>query len=137
MAEIKKIDDAIADRLIAEAKAARENAYAPYSNYKVGAALLTEDNKIFGGCNVENTSFGLTICAERNAVANAILNGARSFSAIALVMDDEPPVTPCGACRQVLAQFSTELHIISVNLKGHRLDFYLSELIPHLFEFKE
>lgn len=133
----KKIDEFTAEKLIASAKEARENAYAPYSNYKVGAALLAKSGQMYMGCNVENASLGLTICAERNAVGNAILHGERSFRAIALVMDDEPPATPCGACRQVLAQFSQELHVISVNLEGHRLDFFLTDLIPHLFEFKE
>ncbi|MCD6384650.1 cytidine deaminase [Candidatus Sumerlaeota bacterium] len=132
----KKIDEFTAEKLIAEAKAARENAYAPYSNFKVGAALLTEGGKIFSGCNVENASLGLTLCAERNAVGAAILAGERQFKAIAIVTDDEPPATPCGACRQVLAEFSQELEIITVNLEGHRLDFFLSDLIPHLYELK-
>ncbi|MCX7766042.1 MAG: cytidine deaminase [Candidatus Sumerlaeia bacterium] len=132
----QKIDEFTAEKLISAAREARENAYAPYSNFKVGAALLTESGKIFCGCNVENASYGLTTCAERNAVGNAILAGERRFKAIAIMMDDEPPSTPCGACRQVLAEFAQELHIISVNTAGHRLDFFLSDLIPHLFELK-
>lgn len=136
MSRLQKIDKSTAEKLIEAAKSARENAYAPYSNFKVGAALLTESGKIFLGCNVENASLGLTICAERNAVGSAILAGERRFKAIAIVTDDEPPATPCGACRQVLAEFSQELEVITVNLEGHRLDFFLSDLIPHLYELK-
>ena len=92
-------------KLLAAALAARENAYAPYSKFKVGAAVETADGHIFTGCNVENASYGLTCCAERNAVFAAIGSGARSFKALCVVADTEEPVAPCGACRQVLAEF--------------------------------
>jgi cytidine deaminase len=100
------VDDKQMDRLFALARDAAENAYAPYSKFRVGAALLTEDGRIFTGCNVENRSFGLTICAERNAVCQAVARGCRVFAALAIVTpDSESPVGPCGACRQVLSEF--------------------------------
>lgn len=99
--------------LIAEAWQARNAAYAPYSRFAVGAALLCADGSIFRGCNVENISFGLTICAERGAVLAAVAQGHRDFQAIAIVADTELPVSPCGACRQFLAEFSPRLAVIS------------------------
>ena len=128
------IDDSIVEKLISAAASAREQAYAPYSDYKVGAALLAEDDSIYRGCNVENASYGLTICAERNAVGAAVLEGKRRFKAIAIVSDDDPPATPCGACRQVLVQFGNNIMVVTANLKGHRKDFMLSDLIPHVFD---
>lgn len=118
------------DMLISEAKAARLRAYAPYSNFQVGAALLGRSGRIFTGCNVENLSFGLTICAERAAVCNAISAGEKEFVAAAVIADSREPVTPCGACRQVLAEFSTEIEICSVNLDGREYHALLSELLP-------
>ncbi len=126
----------IIDELIEAAMAARQNAYAPYSGFKVGAAILTASGRIFTGCNVENASYGLTVCAERNAVANAIMNGEREFKAIAIVSPGAHPATPCGACRQVLAEFSKDLIVILQNLKGERQTFSIGDLIPHLFKFK-
>ncbi len=136
MKKIDKIEGSKAEDLIEAAKKARENAYAPYSNYKVGAALLAEDGRIFTGCNVENAAFGLTMCAERNAVGNAVQNGVQRFVAIAIVTDDEPPATPCGACRQVLAEFRQNLHVITANLKGDVQNYFLNDLIPELFTLK-
>ena len=136
MKRMENIDASTAENLIAAAKRAREKAYAPYSNYKVGAALLAEDGRVFTGCNVENASFGLTVCAERNAVAAAIQAGSTGFRAIAIVVDDTSPAAPCGACRQVLAEFKNDLHVILANLEGKRKDCVLSELIPELFTFK-
>lgn len=116
--------------LIAEAKAARLRAYAPYSKFQVGAALLGKSGRVFIGCNVENLSFGLTICAERAAVCSAIAAGEKEFVAAAVVADSREPVTPCGACRQVLAEFCTEMEICSVNLEGQEHHARLSELLP-------
>jgi cytidine deaminase len=120
--------------LIAEARQAREQAYAPYSNFAVGAALKTRSGIVFRGCNVENLSFGLTICAERNAVFAAVAAGEREFAAIAVVADSKEPVTPCGACRQVLAEFGLDLPICSANLQGETYASTLRELLPRAKE---
>ncbi|MBI3600155.1 MAG: cytidine deaminase [Nitrospinae bacterium] len=106
------------DNLIAEAKKARENAYAPYSKFKVGAAVLTGDGKIFTGCNVENSSYGLSICAERTAIFNAVSAGYKEFTKIVVVTDIDPPASPCGACRQVIFEFGDDIEVIMANLKG-------------------
>lgn len=122
-------------KLIATAKAAQRRAHAPYSKFKVGAALLTKSGQIYTGCNVENASYGLTICAERVAITKAVSEGHRQFQAIAVVCPSAKP-TPCGACRQVLAEFG-DLEVIcadSRNLK--RVQTYrLAELLPQAFEF--
>ena len=106
----------------------REEAYAPYSNFAVGAALLAADGRIFSGCNVENISYGLTQCAERVAIGAAVAAGVREFLAVAVVADTAVPISPCGACRQVLAEFG----IRQVMLANHtaRLEFLLEELLP-------
>ena len=119
-------------KLLAAALAARENAYAPYSKFKVGAAVETADGHIFTGCNVENASYGLTCCAERNAVFAAIGSGARSFKALCVVADTEEPVAPCGACCQVLAEFPFE-KIILANCKGLTKIMTVAELLPYGF----
>ena len=116
--------------LIRNARQAREAAYAPFSGFLVGAALLSKSGKVFIGCNVENISFGLTICAERSAVCAAIAAGERDFVALAVVADSTPPVTPCGACRQVLAEFAPALPICSANLEGDTYVRSLEELLP-------
>ena len=99
------IDDAAVAILIKKAREAQQNAYAPYSHFSVGAAVLTEDTRIYTGCNVENASYGLTMCAERNAIYNAVAGGCRVFRALALVGTGSDWITPCGACRQVLSEF--------------------------------
>src|SRR6476660_1664782 len=106
------------DQLFEKAWEVRKNAHAPYSQFQVGAALLFEDGQVFTGCNVENLSFGLTICAERNAVFAAVAAGERDFVRIVIVADSRDPVTPCGACRQVLAEFTEDLEVRCVNLQG-------------------
>lgn len=112
------------------ARKVRLNAHAPYSHFRVGAALESISRKVFIGCNVENISYGLTICAERSAVFAAIASGVHSFRRIVIVADSHEPVTPCGACRQVLSEFSDDMEIISVNLKGQEFRAKLSELLP-------
>jgi cytidine deaminase len=112
------------------ARKARERAYAPYSHFQVGAALEAISGKVFTGCNVENISYGLTICAERNAIFAAVAAGARSFRRIVVVADSKEPVTPCGACRQVLSEFSENMEIISINLQSQKFIAPLSNLLP-------
>jgi cytidine deaminase len=119
------------EALIAVASQARQNAYAPYSGFSVGAALRTGSGRVFGGCNVENASYGLTICAERIAVAKAISEGEREFEAIAVV--SRGGITPCGACRQVLAEFNPNLRVIVGDLEGNHRELCLSELLPEAF----
>jgi len=119
--------------LIAKALAVRQCAYAPYSNFRVGVALLGQSGKVYVGCNVENASFGLTVCAERNAVAHAIGQGEKAFDRLVVASEAEDPIMPCGACRQVLAEFSSALEVISVNTKGKVLRVTLAELLPRPF----
>jgi cytidine deaminase len=116
------------DELIAAAWEARENAYAPYSNFQVGAALLAGDGRVFPGCNVENISYGLTNCAERVAVGAAVAAGVRNFGKVVVVADTAQPISPCGACRQVLAEFGVKTVILAN--RTERLVFSLEELLP-------
>lgn len=117
--------------LLLEARGALKNAYAPYSNYRVGAAVLTEGGKIFCGCNIENASYGLTICAERVALFNAISQGHRKFKAIAVVTSDGS--YPCGACLQVMAEFAPDLTLIISDTKTKPIVIKLKELLPKAF----
>ncbi len=116
--------------LISEAARARGNAYAPYSKFSVGAALLTRSGKVFRGVNVENASFGMTICAERAAVVSAVTAGERDFTSIAIVTDSLEPAVPCGACRQVLAEFNRSIEIWSAITSGKEQRFTLADLLP-------
>ncbi len=126
---------AMTDReLIEKAKRARLKAYAPYSNSKVGAALLTASGRVYTGANVENVSYGLTVCAERAAVQKAVNRGDKDFLKIAVVADRNPPITPCGACRQVLSEFAKDMKIICANPQGKVRIFTLKELLPQAFE---
>ena len=120
----------MSDTLFSAARAAREAAYAPYSHFKVGAALLTASGRVFTGCNIENISYGLTICAERVAVFKAIEAGERNFQAIAIVADTDEPISPCGACRQVMAEFAPDLLVSSQGREGRVFEGCLSELLP-------
>jgi cytidine deaminase len=122
--------------LVEHAKRARKNAYAPYSNYAVGAALLLENGDIVTGVNVENASFGGTICAERSAVLAAVSQGFRNFKAIAVITESNPPGAPCGLCRQVLAEFAPDLPIIMANTKGEVTETNLGTLLPMQFRLK-
>jgi cytidine deaminase len=116
--------------LVKAATSAREFAYAPYSKFSVGAAILTRSGKVFTGCNVENASLGLTICAERSAIAAAIAAGSQDLDVVVVVADSEKPALPCGACRQVLAEFNPTLKVISATLAGVREEYLLNELLP-------
>ncbi len=132
----QNIDDLV-EKLLPVARGAQKKAYAPYSQFRVGAALLTDGGRVFAGCNVENASYGLTVCAERTAAFKAVCEGERVFRAILLVSDSEEPVPPCGACLQVLAEFSGEdMTVISIGKKGDRAVYRLSELIPRAFKFR-
>lgn len=125
-------DDEEWNRLLRLAGEARERAYAPYSGFSVGAALEADDGTIYTGCNVENASYGLTVCAERTALGTAVSSGSRRFSRMALSIRGGPPVSPCGACRQVLAEFSPELLVCS-EAGGVRSLWRLDELLPARF----
>ncbi len=122
--------------MIEAAVCARERAYAPYSGFKVGAALLTCEGKIYQGCNVENASYGLTVCAERVALLKAVSEGEKDFKALALVTDSAEPVSPCGACRQVMAEFAPEMAVIVANLQGKHYQTTVKELLPQYFSAK-
>lgn len=132
------IDDCRFPELVQAAKEALQNSYSPYSNYKVGAALLTEQGKIFTGCNVENGSYGASNCAERTAVFKAVSEGERRFTAIAIAAEDtETPPFPCGICRQVISEFcSQETPVLIYDGNGAVYNAELGELIPHAFDFK-
>lgn len=121
------------EELLQEAKKASQLAYAPYSNFPVGAALLTTCGKIFTGCNVENASYGLTICAERVAVAKAVSQGYRDFKAIAIYALTDEPVSPCGACRQVISEFGTGIEIVMGSSTGKYQVATAKELLPGAF----
>ncbi|MDD2211559.1 MAG: cytidine deaminase [Clostridia bacterium] len=137
MERTKEVKIESIDELIAAAKRVRANAYAPYSHFQVGAALLGSDGRIYTGCNVENASYGLSVCAERTAVFQAVSQGLTSFQALALVADSEEPVSPCGACRQILAEFSPEMPVLMVNLKGKIVRSTVEKLLPSSFTFKK
>lgn len=121
-------------KLIEAAKQARENAFAPFSNFKVGASLLTETGEIFTGCNIENATYGLTICAERTAIFKAISEGKRRFKKICIVADTENLTPPCGACRQIIWEFCGDAEVILSNLQGKIETFRTSELFPKAFD---
>jgi cytidine deaminase len=116
------------NRLVDAAWQVREQAYAPYSGFQVGAAVLVADGSVHVGCNVENISYGLSNCAERVAIASAVASGARDLSAVVVVADTEVPISPCGACRQVMAEFGVK-RVLLVN-RTQRLEFGLEDLLP-------
>ncbi len=126
---LRKIEQALVDAALS----VRKKAYAPYSRFKVGAALLTDDGEIFLGCNVENASYGATICAERHAVGNAVAAGKREFVQLAIATSTSPPSPPCGICRQVLGEFAPKLKILLVNPKGEVVRIRLDKLLPMAF----
>jgi cytidine deaminase len=112
---------------------ASRNAWCPYSNFRVGAALLAADGRIFAGCNIENASHGLTICAERNAMGNAIGAGCREFEALLIFTATQKPTAPCGACRQVIIEFAPDIDVISVCDGPDEIRVQMQELLPHSF----
>lgn len=122
------------EELIVEAKKARELAYVPYSTFKVGAALLTKDGKVYHGCNIENAAYSATNCAERTALFKAYSDGDKEFTALAVVADTERPVPPCGVCRQVIAELCpSDLKVYLTNLKGDIKELTVAELLPGAF----
>lgn len=123
-------------KLIAEAKRVREFAYCPYSHFAVGAAVLGVSGEIYGGCNVENASFSVTNCAERTAIFKAISAGEEDVLAIAVVAESATPVMPCGACRQVIAEFKIP-HILMANLEGDVREMTLDMLLPGAFSAED
>ena len=123
--------------LMAEAVRARRRAYAPYSRFPVGAALLTKDGRVYHGCNVENASYGLAICAERNAVWKAVSDGVTGFAAIAVTARDGRGAPPCGSCRQVLHEFAPNAWVYWRDARGRILKRKLTELLPNAFNLAD
>jgi cytidine deaminase len=128
------IPDAALDELLARARAVREHAHAPYSGFKVGAALETADGTIVAGCNIENATYGLTLCAERVAIFKALSDGHREFRRMVVVAPPDAPTPPCGACRQVLWECAGDLEIILANLKEETGRHRISALLPQPFD---
>lgn len=122
------------EKLATAAKAARENAHAPYSNFKVGAALRAKSGRVYTGCNVENATYGLTVCAERVAIFKAISEGERGFDAIAVCTDTEALTPPCGACRQIIWEFCGDVDVILSNLAGRTETHKMAALFPLPFD---
>jgi cytidine deaminase len=121
-------------QLIEAARAARLHAHAPFSRFLVGAALEAADGRVFTGCNVENATYGLTVCAERVAVFKAVSEGCRSFTRIAVVADTEEPTPPCGACRQILWEFGGDLEVVLANLAAEKARLRMRDLLPYPFD---
>jgi cytidine deaminase len=122
------------EKLIEEAKKAREKAYIPYSKFGVGAALLTTDGKVYHGCNIENAAYSMCNCGERTALFSAYAQGDRDFQAMVVVADTERPCSPCGACRQVISELCPkDMKVVLTNLKGDILELTVEELLPGAF----
>jgi len=124
------------DSLVGEAREARNRAIAPYSGFKVGAALRTKAGRVIRGCNIENSSYGLTVCAERVALLAALADGEREYDAVAVVTQSEKPSPPCGPCRQLMWEYCGDIDVVLSNLDGSVEVLKLSELFPRPFEFK-
>lgn len=124
------------EKLIEVAKEARQKAFAPYSNFHVGAAVELDNGEIISGCNVESASYGLTVCGERVAIWKAVSDGKNKFKKIAVVVDTDELTPPCGACRQIIWEFCGDIPVILANLKGKTKTFQMSELLPHAFDGK-
>lgn len=134
---MKKLDAKTERSLISEARKAAAKAYSPFSMVEVGAAILTSDGKVFSGCNVENSSYGLSICAERTAVVKAVSAGSRSFSAVAVVSNLKELTYPCGACRQFLSEFGIDMIVIVASGRGEVSHHRLGELLPEAFKLEK
>ncbi len=124
------------DELLAQARQAQQRAYAPYSKFRVGAALQGESGRIYQGCNIENASYRVTTCAEQAAISVAVVAGERKFTRLALIADSADPAPPCGACRQTLVEFAPDLEVYSVSKTGAEQRWNMSELIPMAFTWK-
>jgi len=133
MTPSEKPSPGLARRMKHAARVARTHAYAPYSGFRVGAAVLAGDGRVFSGSNVENASYGLTVCAERNAVFRAVGAGAKAITAVVIVAGAGEPAPPCGACRQVLSEFGVDVPVISYSVGGRVLRTNILELLPHPF----
>ena len=120
-------------KLVEIAKKMMQYAHAPYSGYKVGAALLCEDGSVYGGCNVEGSSYGTTICAERTALVKAVSEGKKTFSILAVCSSGNDYCTPCGICRQMLHDFSPDMKVLCANNDGEYIEYTLTQLLPHAF----
>ena len=127
------IPESMLEDLKRRAMAASQNAYCPYSNFRVGAAVLTDHGEMFSGCNVENAAFGLTICAERNAIFQAVANGAKGVRAVVIYTPTAVPNTPCGSCRQVIREFGVDAEILCFCDGEGSARYELSELLPQSF----
>jgi cytidine deaminase len=126
--------DAAGIALVEAARAVRLHAHAPFSRFQVGAALLTREGRVFTGCNVENATYGLTVCAERVAVWKAVSEGYRAFTRVAVVADTAEPTPPCGACRQILWELGGDLEVILANLEAPKALYRMRDLLPHPFD---
>jgi len=122
------------DRLVDAAREARERAIAPYSKFKVGAALLARDGRVFTGCNVENASYGLTVCAERVALLKALSEGVRDFTRLAVVADTKSPTPPCGPCRQLVWEYAGDIPVVMANLDAITGEHQMRDLLPLPFD---
>ncbi len=117
-----------------KALAAREHAHAPYSGFRVGAALECEDGQVFTGCNIENATYGLTVCAERVAIFKAVSDGVRKFTRIVVATSAESLTPPCGACRQIIWEFCGDIPVVMVNTNGQQKTLQMKDLFPHAFD---
>ena len=120
--------------LVDAAWSARANAYAPYSGFQVGAAVETGDGTIYGGCNIENVSYGLTNCAERTAMFQAVANGAKALVRMVICADTPEPLAPCGACRQVMVELGPQMEVLLINLSGKQIHTTVVDLMPYSFD---
>jgi cytidine deaminase len=137
LSAVDRLDSKKEAALIRDARKAAKSAHSPYSGVKVGAAILASDGRVFSGCNVENSSYGLSICAERTAAVKAVSDGSRSFSAVAVVSNLEGLTYPCGACRQFLSEFGIDMIVIVASGKGEVSHHRLGELLPKAFRLEK
>lgn len=129
------MDEQLKEKLVSEATHMLDKAYVPYSKFPVGAALLTKDGEIYGGCNIENASYGLSNCAERTAIFKAVSDGITSFDYLVVTGNTEHPISPCGACRQVLAEFcEADMPVLLTNKKGNIKETTVAGLLPGAFQ---